>query len=133
MIKITKGLNLPIAGMPSQQISSQVAVKRVALLGDEYVGMRPSMAVREGDRVQKGQILFEDKESRRLLYRTCGGVLAPSIAANGAFCSRWLSIDGDEREFTRYAPGDLADCRGNRAAAAAGVRPVDGISHPSVQ
>ncbi|MCP6588896.1 hypothetical protein NL514_32420, partial [Klebsiella pneumoniae] len=31
MIKITKGLNLPIAGMPSQQKTSQVAVKRVAL------------------------------------------------------------------------------------------------------
>ena len=63
MIKITKGLNLPIAGMPSQQISSKTAVKRVALLGEEYIGMRPSMAVREGDRVQKGQLLFEDKKN----------------------------------------------------------------------
>ena len=62
MIKITKGLDLPIAGMPLQQISSRPAVKRVALLGEEYVGMRPSMAVSEGDRVQKGQVLFEDKE-----------------------------------------------------------------------
>jgi hypothetical protein len=32
------------------------AVKRVALLGEEYVGMRPAMAVKEGDRVKKGQI-----------------------------------------------------------------------------
>ncbi len=72
MIKITKGLNLPIAGMPSQQKTSQVAVKRVALLGEEYVGMRPSMAVREGDRVQKGRSSSKTKEPRRLLYRTCG-------------------------------------------------------------
>lgn len=71
MIKITKGLNLPIAGMPSQQISSKTAVKRVALLGEEYIGMRPSMAVREGDRVQKGQLLFEDKKSWRAFYSTC--------------------------------------------------------------
>ncbi|MCA1913069.1 MAG: hypothetical protein LDL45_14180, partial [Klebsiella quasipneumoniae] len=42
MIKITKGLDLPIAGMPLQQISSAPAVKRVALLGEEYVGMRPA-------------------------------------------------------------------------------------------
>lgn len=69
MIKITKGLDLPIAGMPLQQISPAPAVKRVALLGEEYVGMRPAMAVKEGDRVKKGQILFEDKRSRRLLYR----------------------------------------------------------------
>ncbi|MCV4820293.1 NADH:ubiquinone reductase (Na(+)-transporting) subunit A, partial [Escherichia coli] len=51
MIKITKGLDLPIAGMPLQQISPAPAVKRVALLGEEYVGMRPAMAVKEGDRV----------------------------------------------------------------------------------
>ncbi|MBN0531033.1 NADH:ubiquinone reductase (Na(+)-transporting) subunit A, partial [Pseudomonas aeruginosa] len=57
MIKITKGLDLPIAGMPLQQISPAPAVKRVALLGEEYVGMRPAMAVKEGDRVKKGQIL----------------------------------------------------------------------------
>lgn len=69
MIKITKGLDLPIAGMPLQQISPAPAVKRVALLGEEYVGMRPAMAVKEGDRVKKGQILFEDKKIRRLLYR----------------------------------------------------------------
>ncbi len=69
MIKITKGLDLPIAGMPLQQISPAPAVKRVALLGEEYVGMRPAMAVKEGDRVKKGQILFEDKDPWRLLYR----------------------------------------------------------------
>ncbi|WP_163365288.1 hypothetical protein, partial [Enterobacter asburiae] len=43
MIKITKGLDLPIAGVPLQQISPAPAVKRVALLGEEYVGMRPAM------------------------------------------------------------------------------------------
>lgn len=70
MIKITKGLNLPIAGMPSQQISSKPAVKRVALLGEEYIGMRPSMAVREGDRVQKGSFCSKTKKSWRAFYRT---------------------------------------------------------------
>lgn len=64
MIKITKGLDLPIAGMPLQQISSRPAVKRVALLGEEYVGMRPSMAVSEGDRVQKGRAVRRQKERR---------------------------------------------------------------------
>jgi Na+-transporting NADH:ubiquinone oxidoreductase subunit A len=31
-------------------------------LGDDYLGMRPSMLVQEGDRVIKGQALFEDKK-----------------------------------------------------------------------
>ncbi|HAT1648094.1 TPA: Na(+)-translocating NADH-quinone reductase subunit A [Raoultella planticola] len=111
MIKITKGLNLPIAGMPSQQKTSQVAVKRVALLGEEYVGMRPSMAVREGDRVQKGQILFEDKKNPGVCFT------APAAGVIGAIHrgerrilqSIVIDVDGDEAvSFPRYAPGDLA-------------------------
>ncbi|MFV8907460.1 Na(+)-translocating NADH-quinone reductase subunit A [Serratia fonticola] len=62
MIKIKKGLDLPIAGAPSQAIQDGPAVTQVALLGQEYVGMRPSMLVQVGDRVKKGQALFEDKK-----------------------------------------------------------------------
>ncbi|MEQ5261422.1 hypothetical protein, partial [Morganella morganii] len=43
MIKIKKGLDLPIAGAPAQVIEDGPAIRRVALLGEEYVGMRPSM------------------------------------------------------------------------------------------
>lgn len=64
MIKIKKGLDLPIAGAPLQVIEDGPAIRHVALLGEEYVGMRPSMLVQEGDRVKKGQVLFEDKKIR---------------------------------------------------------------------
>ena len=53
MITIKKGLDLPIAGKPAQVIHSGNAVNQVAILGEEYVGMRPSMKVREGDVVKK--------------------------------------------------------------------------------
>ncbi|VEH65651.1 Na(+)-translocating NADH-quinone reductase subunit A [Rodentibacter pneumotropicus] len=62
MITIKKGLDLPIAGKPAQVIHSGNVVNQVAILGEEYVGMRPSMKVREGDVVKKGQALFEDKK-----------------------------------------------------------------------
>jgi Na+-transporting NADH:ubiquinone oxidoreductase, subunit NqrA len=69
MIKITKGLDIPLAGVPEQQRIDNVPVTRVAVKGDDYVGLRPSMAVQEGDRVQKGQLLFDDKKNpRRALY-----------------------------------------------------------------
>lgn len=63
MIKITKGLSLPITGAPSQAIGESAKVTRVAVLGEEFIGMRPSMNVQEGDRVRKGQLLFEDKKT----------------------------------------------------------------------
>ena len=49
MIKINKGLDLPISGVPEQKISDAPAVKSVALIGPDYAGMKPSMAVKVGD------------------------------------------------------------------------------------
>lgn len=62
MFKIRKGLDLPIAGVPEQHVSTGASICHVALLGNDYMGMRPSMLVQEGDRVVKGQALFEDKK-----------------------------------------------------------------------
>ncbi|WP_154062808.1 Na(+)-translocating NADH-quinone reductase subunit A [Klebsiella grimontii] len=111
MIKITKGLNLPIAGMPSQQISSKPAVKRVALLGEEYIGMRPSMAVREGDRVQKGQLLFEDKKNPgvRFTAPASGTIRAIHRGERRVLQSVVIDVDGDDAvHFSRYELADLA-------------------------
>ncbi|EKQ6534906.1 TPA: Na(+)-translocating NADH-quinone reductase subunit A [Klebsiella michiganensis] len=111
MIKITKGLNLPIAGMPSQQISSKTAVKRVALLGEEYIGMRPLMAVREGDRVQKGQLLFEDKRNPgvRFTAPASGTISAIHRGERRVLQSVVIDVDGDDAvHFPRYELADLA-------------------------
>ena len=111
MIKITKGLDLPIAGMPSQQISSKPAVKRVALLGEEYIGMRPSMAVREGDRVQKGQLLFEDKKNPgvRFTAPASGTISAIHRGERRVLQSVVIDVDGDDAvHFPRYELADLA-------------------------
>ena len=112
MIKITKGLDLPIAGMPLQQISPAPAVKRVALLGEEYVGMRPAMAVKEGDRVKKGQILFEDKKTPGVCFTApaSGVVSAIHRGERRVLQSVVIDIEGNDAvAFTRYAADALAE------------------------
>ncbi len=69
MFKIRKGLDLPIAGVPEPHVSPGASVRHVAILGDDYLGMRPSMLVQESDRVIKGQALFEDKKILALCLR----------------------------------------------------------------
>jgi hypothetical protein len=45
-----------------------------------------------------------------------------------------IDIEGDDAvAFTRYAPANWLVAARHRAAAAAGVGPMDGASHPSVQ
>ncbi|HAT1573071.1 TPA: Na(+)-translocating NADH-quinone reductase subunit A [Kluyvera cryocrescens] len=111
MIKITKGLDLPIAGLPDQQRIDDVTVSRVAIVGEEYVGLRPSMAVKEGDRVIKGQLLFEDKKipGVRFTSPACGTVIAIHRGERRVLQSVVIDIDGDESvAFTRYAADELA-------------------------
>ena len=76
--KIKKGLDLPIAGTPEQTIETGVVVSTVALVAADYVGMKPTMFVKPGDSVKRGQILFEDKKSPGTVFTSPG---AGTVAA----------------------------------------------------
>ncbi|WP_313049417.1 Na(+)-translocating NADH-quinone reductase subunit A [Atlantibacter subterraneus] len=111
MIKIKKGLNLPIAGLPEQQVTDGPVIQHVALRGEEYVGMRPSMLVKEGDRVLKGQALFEDKKIPGVLFTApaSGEVVAINRGERRILQSVVIRIEGDEqRTFTRHERASLA-------------------------
>ncbi|URL01963.1 Na(+)-translocating NADH-quinone reductase subunit A [Avibacterium sp. 20-126] len=110
MITIKKGLDLPIAGKPEQVIHNGNAVTEVALLGEEYVGMRPSMKVREGDVVKKGQVLFEDKKNPGVLFTApaSGTVTAINRGAKRVLQSVVIQIEGnDQVTFNKYSTDEL--------------------------
>ena len=60
MIKIQRGLDIPLAGAPAQELDCSWSTRAVALLGPDYQGMKPTMAVLVGDSVKRGQLLFTD-------------------------------------------------------------------------
>ena len=68
MIKIKRGLNIPIQGTPSSTIDAFVTPRNIGVVGHDYHGMKPTMEVREGDTVQKGQVLFSDKKTPGVHY-----------------------------------------------------------------
>ncbi|WP_043532239.1 Na(+)-translocating NADH-quinone reductase subunit A [Litchfieldella xinjiangensis] len=68
MIEVKRGLDLPISGAPEQRIEDAKPVRHVAILGSDYVGMKPTMAVREGDSVKLGQLLFTDKKTEGVRF-----------------------------------------------------------------
>jgi Na+-transporting NADH:ubiquinone oxidoreductase subunit A len=59
--RIRQGLDLPLAGEPVQVIEPAVRVPRVALLGADDAGLKPTVAVQVGQPVLRGTPLFEDK------------------------------------------------------------------------
>ena len=98
MIRIKKGLDLPITGKPTQRIDAGATVQRVALLAHDYPGMKPTMLVQEGERVKLGQSLFSDKKNPRVLYTApgCGVVSAINRGERRAFISLVITLDGDD-------------------------------------
>ena len=68
MIKIKKGLDIPIYGTPAEAIVDSKKSRSVAILGNDYVGMKPTMLVEEGEQVKLGQPLFEDKKNTGVLF-----------------------------------------------------------------
>ena len=98
--QIKKGLDLPVTGKPVQSIHPGSPVSTVALLGDDYVGMKPTMLVKAGDRVKVGQPLFEDKKTPGVLHTSpgCGTVKAVNRGEKRKFESIEIELDGDAQE-----------------------------------
>ncbi len=98
--KIKKGMNLPINGAPQQSIEDGADVSSVAILGHDYVGMKPTMLVAEGDRVKLGQPLFEDKKNPGVIFTApgAGEVTAINRGHKRVLQSVVIRLEGDEAE-----------------------------------
>ena len=110
---IDKGLDLPITGDCEQVIEDGARVTRVATLGLDFLGLRPTMAVQEGDKVKLGQLLFEDKRTPGVCHTSPGAGTVAGInrGAKRALVSVVIELDGAGEEETfgsGQPPGDLS-------------------------
>ena len=107
-----RGLDIPIDGAPRQIIEDAPAARTAALVGFDYVGMKPTMAVAEGDRVKLGQTLFSDKKTPGVNYTAPAGgtVAAINRGAKRVLQSVVIEIDSEEAEtFPTASTGQLPD------------------------
>jgi len=115
MIKIKKGLDIPLTGAPQQTISAGPTLHQVALVASDYVGMKPTMLVNEGDLVKKGQKLFEDKKTPGVYFTSpvAGKVVAIHRGDRRVFQSLVISKMGEEAvSFSSYQnkkPAELSE------------------------
>ena len=106
MIKIKRGLDIPLAGAPSGELDTSVTTRAAGLLGADYHGMKPTMAVQVGDIVKRGDLLFTDKKCEGVRYTSPAGgrVSAINRGAKRAFQSVVVEVDGDEAaSFDQYS------------------------------
>ena len=104
MFRIRRGLDLPIAGEPVQQIEDAKTIGRVALLGADYPGLKPTLLVAEGEHVKRGQVLFTDKknESVRFTAPMAGTVAAINRGERRAFISLEIDVDAAAQDAVAF-------------------------------
>ncbi|MCL1101166.1 Na(+)-translocating NADH-quinone reductase subunit A [Shewanella saliphila] len=100
VITIKRGLDIPIAGEPLQQIDGAPKTTQVALIGEEYVGLKPTMMVEVGDRVTKGQVLFEDKKTPGVLFTAPASGVVSAINRGERRVLQSVVIDCDAEQTT---------------------------------
>ncbi len=133
MIRIKNGLDIPIAGAPSTDISRfEKKPKKIAVIGADFVGMKPTMKVQVGDKVKIGDVLFTDKKTEGVVYTSPvnGEVLEVNRGAKRFFQSIVISNDGEESvSFSENSTKDLLLKSGEWTALR--ERPYDKVADPN--
>jgi Na+-transporting NADH:ubiquinone oxidoreductase subunit A len=80
-------------------------VTQVALMGDDTPGVRARIAVAEGDRVKRGQLLFEDRQRPGVRYTAPGAGVVKAIHRGARRMLRSIVVELSEGE-RKGEPGD---------------------------
>ncbi len=112
MIKLKKGLDVPISGEPVLECFEGQPPKTVAVLGGDYVGMKPTMLVAQGDTVKLGQPIFTDKKIEGVTFTApgAGKIVAINRGERRVLQSVVIALDDSAGsvKFPAYESGKLA-------------------------
>jgi Na+-transporting NADH:ubiquinone oxidoreductase subunit A len=109
-IEIKRGLNLPITGQPKQEIDDATQPGTVAVVGTDYVGMKPRFAVSIGDSVKLGDLIFTDKKRPSIRYTSpgAGKVIEINRGEKRMLLSVVIALAGsDEVTFASYSEHEI--------------------------
>lgn len=68
VIKLTKGLDIPLEGAAAQEVKSLSRPAVYSIVPDHFAGIKPKMLVKEGEVVKAGTALFCDKTFAEMLF-----------------------------------------------------------------
>jgi len=116
--KIEKGLDLPIPGKPLQVVRGSTACTQIAVVADDFPGMKARMHVDEGDVVKRGQILFEDRKKPGVFHTAPGAGRVSGIHRGEKRALQSVVIDlSDGEQRGEPGPDEFASFAGYTGAA----------------
>ena len=90
-IVLNKGHNIQIAGVPSKEIFPLTGLKTVSIIPTEFRDVKPKLLVKEGDKVESGDlivlrrgvtVLSSNDVGWRFFFAFCSGTLSMIVVAS---------------------------------------------------
>jgi len=112
---LRKGLDVPISGAPRTAIEDGPDIRTVALLGDDYIGLKPRISVEEGDVVGPGTPIMINKDlpDVQIVSPVAGRVKAINRGARRKLVSVEITVDAGVAEPVEFGSvGDVSTPEG---------------------
>jgi len=111
-LHLIKGYDLNLSGRPAPVLEDLPPPSQVAAVADRLRFVKPRLAVKVGDRVKVGSLLFSDKSRAEVQFRSPGGgtVSAVNFGPRRQLQEVAISLDAEEanEEFSRVSDADLS-------------------------
>ncbi|WP_417274072.1 Na(+)-translocating NADH-quinone reductase subunit A [Celeribacter halophilus] len=97
---LKKGLDVPVLGAPDARIDDAATVRTVAILGQDYLGLKPRLAVEEGDVVAAGAPILAHKDTPdvKVTAPVSGRIKAINRGARRVLVSVEIEVDPSAAE-----------------------------------
>ncbi len=109
MIKIKKGLNIPLLGDAEKILQSAPRADVYSVKPPDFHGLAPKMLVKEGDKVKAGTPLFYDKYNESILFTSPVSGTFTSLVRGEKRRIMEVNITADtDNEYVHFSMGDPA-------------------------
>ena len=97
-IKIQKGHNIRISGVPTGAVEMADKFQEFGIVPADYLGIKPKLVVKAGDKVELGSALFFDKKNPQVYYPSqAGGTIKEIIYGERRIIKKIvIATDDDE-------------------------------------
>jgi len=117
-IKITKGHDLKISGIPDKNIAYPAQYSTVAIMPNDFRGVKPKLLVKEGDKVDIGSPLFINKISPEVKWASpgCGKVKDIVYGPRRVIEKIEIELDKDQNsiDYKTYTREEISNLSGEQ-------------------
>jgi Na+-transporting NADH:ubiquinone oxidoreductase subunit A len=109
LIKIKKGLNIPLAGDAEKILQAAPRANTYAVCPPDFHGLTPKMLVREGDTVKAGAPLFFDKYNEEIVFVSpVSGVFSELIRGEKRRIMEVRIVPDEQNAYVQHDIGDVS-------------------------